>query len=203
MEKINIVKAHYVFLLILLLTPFLFACFANDPNETKTFTLNKGTVHFSFEYRSFYHVKEFHPGADTGLPTKDIAYVNLMSPFNNQIKDYTYIEIIADKPDRLVPDAKSGIERAERNASSWPDYQLLNKSELFVDGYQAYRIDYLQRNPLPVDRGLVKPLITVYREVDFDTQGFVWMIQISSDNSTAEAERSDFEQILRTFKVLD
>ncbi|MBN1643307.1 MAG: hypothetical protein JW856_00580 [Dehalococcoidales bacterium] len=172
-------------------------------NSYNTYEMNEGTIHFSLEYRNYYKVEVVHPGNDTGNATKDIMYLYLISPKIKQTNDYTRIKIIVGKPDDLTPDAKSAIERAERNAASWADYKLLDKYELTIDGVHAYRIDYQNRNIIPAIAGVSGPRIEVIREVDFDANGFSWMIQMSSDSSTAEADKADFEHILQTFKILD
>ena len=134
----------------------------------------------------------------------DIMYVTFTSPLIKDANDRTTIDVIVEKPNELVPDAKTGIERSERNASSWADYKLLDKCELTVDGVQAYRIDYEHRNIVPAIAGVSnEPFIAVYRKVRFDANGFVWMIQMRSDSSTAEADLADFEHILETFQILD
>jgi hypothetical protein len=201
MQKIKLNRLFFI--IVLILVPAIIGCNQADENTYKIFTLDEGTVHFSFEYRTYFQIKEVEPGENTGVPTQDIAYVTLIGPFIKEAKDYTSINVIADKPDKLIPDAKSGIERAERNASSFPDYKLLYKSEMIIDNVPAYRIDYTHRNIQPIDRGLSKPPFEVYREVDFDSKGFVWMIQMRSDSTTAEDDKPNFEHIIKTFKILD
>jgi hypothetical protein len=175
-----------------------FGC--TNPNTLNTFVLTEGPQHFSFEYRAYYKILEVEPGDMLDYFT----YVTIQSPKIKRTKDYTTIDIILDKPDNLVPDAKSGIERSERNASSWKDYRLLDKYELTIDGLQAYRIDYQIRNIVPaIARVSDEPFITVYREVRFNSDGYVWMIQMESDSSTAEADKVDFEYILKSFKILN
>lgn len=127
----------------------------------------------------------------------------MISPKIKGINDYTYILVAAVPPDELVPDAKAAIERAERLASSWADYELLDKYELTIDGMHTYRLDYQNRNIVPAIAGVSGPRIEVIREVRFDAKGYVWMIQIDSDSSTAEADKADFEHILETFQILD
>jgi len=102
-----------------------------------------------------------------------------------------------------MTDAKDLTNRAERNASTFMDYQLLDKSEFILDGFLAYRLDYMERDITPIARDLDKPPIVVYREVRFDANGLLWFIQMRTDSSTAEAEKPDFEHVLETFKILD
>jgi len=118
--------------------------------------------------------------------------------------DYARIVVAASLPDDVIPDAKVGIELAERNASSWKGYELIKKCVTEVAGYHAYRIDYRIVNIIPALAGEAGDLpFKIYREVRFDTKGYVWMIEISSPSSTAESDEADFEHILETFKTLD
>ncbi len=196
-------KIIYCVSFLLLINMIFSSCADTNVNSYKTFVLNEGTVHFSLEYRTYYRVDRVKPGDDTGLVSKDTMDFELISPKIKQTNDYTRIEVIVEKPNTLLPDAKSAIERAERNASSWADYKLLDKYELTIDGVQAYRIDYQNINIIPAIAGVPGKPISVYREVHFDAKGFVWMIQMRSDSSTAEADKADFEHILQTFKILD
>jgi len=191
-----------LFLVLIIFVTFSANC--QKQNTYKTFVLATGTAHFSFEYPSNYKVEEVEPGENTGVPTQDIAYVKLAGPLIKKIQYHTKIDVVADKPDDLIPDAKSIRERAERNAASWGDYKLLNKSETNIDGVQAYRFDYQNRNIIPAIAGISNEhFIEVYREVCFDAKGFVWIIQMRSDSSTAETDLADFEHVLLTFKILD
>ena len=171
-----------------------------DVNSYSTFTLKEGTVHFSLEYRNYFSIKEWKPWENK---PNDIMGLTLVSPKIKGTGYYTHIDVLASKPDYLIPDAKSAIELAERNAASWADYKLLAKYELTTDGVQAYRIDYQNQNIIPAIAGIGGPGIEVVREVRFDAKGFGWMIQMTSDSSTAEADKADFEYILQTFKILD
>jgi|WetSurMetagenome_2_1015567.scaffolds.fasta_scaffold460711_1 hypothetical protein len=194
----------------LLVFVFVILCFMlNGCNNTntnlyKTFILNEGTVHFSLEYRTYYKIKEVMPGASSGDVLKDLMVLTLIGPLAKGTKDHTLINVIVDKPDELVPDAKTGIERAEKMAAKWNDYKLLNKYELAIDGVQAYRIDYQNRNIVPaIAETSNQHFISVYREVRFDANGYVWMIQMESDSSTAETDAIDFDHIIETFKILN
>jgi hypothetical protein len=197
-------KRICLILYILMLNCLFFnSCQNMDVNSYKTFTLTDGNVHFSLEYRSYYKIKEVHPSFDTGNASDTFLDFTLISPKIKQTKDYTRIKVLADKPDHLIPDAKSNVERAENNASSWANYKLYDKYETTIDGIPAYRLDYQNQNIIPAIAGTGGPAIEVYRELYFDAKGLVWMIQMSSDSSTAEADKADFEHIIQTFKVLD
>jgi hypothetical protein len=176
----------------------------NDDSTYKTFTMEEGVVHFSIEYPSVYKTNYIQSAEISGNKDQKSAYFSLDGPLNKKTKDYAHILIASAPPDSLIPDAQEGIVRAERQASKWQGYELQKKAELVVDGYRAYRIDYKIINIVPViAEDSNEPFYKVYREVRFDAKGYTWMIQISSDSSTAEADKADIEHILATFKVLD
>jgi hypothetical protein len=179
-------------------------CQNRNAQSYQDFVLDKGAVHFSLEYRTYYKIKEIKPGDNTGNFVKDLTAVTFISPRIKRTGDHTYIKVLVAGPTELVPDAKAGIERAERNAASWPDYKLLDKHELTIDGVNAYRIDYQNRNVIPAIAGVSnEPFVEVCREVNFDANGYNWMIQMRSDSSTAEADKADFEHIIQSFNILD
>jgi hypothetical protein len=196
-------KIAYYIILLSLFSIFLSSCGNSGVNTYKTYVFNEGILHFSLEYRAYYKVDWTKPAESTGYPTQQAMSFDLISPKIKGINDYTYIKVLADKPDDLIPDAKSAMERAQRNASSWADYKLLDKSEITIDSLHAYRLDYQIRNVIGIIAGTSGPRISVYREVHFDAKGYVWLIQIRSDSTTAEADKADFEHILQTFKILD
>jgi hypothetical protein len=181
--------------LILIIVPLTGCRIASNP-DFKTFTMKDGLGNFTFEYTSLYQVKESYT-------QKDISAVTLIGPYIQEVKNYTTIKVLISPPSELIPGAESRIKRAERNASSFPDYMLIGKTELVIDNIQAYRIDYMERNLQPIDRGLSKPPIEVFREVYFDTKGLRWMLQMRSDSSTADADKPDFEHVLQSFKILN
>jgi hypothetical protein len=195
-------KGLFCITIILLLNMMFSGCDSGGVNSYKTFVLNEGAVHFSLEYRTYYKVDYLKPAEAIGDNEQQSMYFTLVGPLIREINDYTSIHVAVGPPDELIPDAKSAIERAERNASSWADYELLNKCETTIDGVPAYRIDYQNRNIVPAIAG-GEPRIEVIREVRFDAKGYVWMIQIRSDSSTAESDKADFEHIVATFKILD
>jgi len=161
--------------------------------------MKDGLADFTFEYSSIYKVIE------SGTWNKTSG-VTLNGPFNNEIKYNTSIDVTIttpNGPDGPLTNAKDLTNHAEYLASSSMDYKLLNKSEFILEGVTAYRFDYMERDLTPIDRGLGKPPITIYREVRFDSQGLIWFIQMSSDSSTAESDKPDFEHVLETFKILD
>ncbi len=200
----KIVKIFLPLVLILLFGVTVYGCTDNSENTHKTFIMEEGVVHFSLEYPSKYKIDSNKPAETEGNRFEKSTYFSLDGPLNQQVNDYVNILIAVAPPDDLIHDAEGAIERAEKQAAKWDGYELFGKSEIEVSGYQGYRIDYRMVNIVPVIAGdSEEPRYSVYRDVRFDAKGYVWMIQISSDSSTAEEDKEDFEHILKTFKVLE
>ena len=196
-------KPITVFMLIMLLLflPIFSGCISSNDPYFKTFTFPDGLVNYSFEYSSKYKVKEHY--TDRRYPGNEFQAVTLIGQFLDKVNPYTTIKIFISPPRDARPNKEEAIARAEYQASSFPDYKLLGKSELTVDNISALRIDFIERNLMPVKRVSKGPHDDVTLEVDFDTPGFTWMITMTSDLSTADADKPDFEHILQTFKILN
>jgi hypothetical protein len=192
----------YIVLLIFCFT--VGSCEIEDTGRYKTFTMYEGVIHFSLESPEKYKIDSNRPAEAEGDRIQQSTLLSLDGPLNKIINDYTKIIVSAGLPEPLLPNAQGAIARIEKQAAKWDGYELLNKSEIEVSGYQGYRIDYRMVNIVPVIAGdSEEPRYSVYRDVRFDAKGYVWMIQISSDSSTAEEDKEDFEHILKTFKVLE
>jgi hypothetical protein len=186
-------KYIYIVLWTGIFTILLFSSCNTTPSY-HTFTMKDGIANFTFEYSSRFSINE------SGTSNK-ISSVSLNGPAVNGIKDSTSILVAAIEPDG--ESAKETTDKAERNASSFPDYKLITKSEILINGITAYRIDYTERSLLPIERHSNQPVIDVYRELRFDTQNMSWFLQMRSDSSTAEADKVDFEHVINTFKILE
>jgi hypothetical protein len=181
-------------ILAILISILLFNISCTGGPPLKTFIMQSDLASFSFDYNSRFAVKK--------NIYEEMSSVTLTGPFIKEMKDYTSINIATFVPNKVITNALDMTVAAERNASSFVDYKLLDKSEFTLAGNLAYRIDYMERNIDPVDRGLNQPKIDVYREVRFDTERFTWFVQMTSDSTTAELDKPDFEYILETFKIL-
>lgn len=198
-------KLIFIILTLLFLVSLLSGCQAIDKNPYKTYVQDKGVIRFSLEYPSNYVIDSIKPAQENGTISDREVYLSFKGPVDRNENDYAHILLSAGPPDeRFFANAKDSIIRAKRNASSWADYKLLNESEISIDGVKAYRIDYQIRSVVYAIAGISKePALAVYRDVRFDAKGFVWMIQVSSGSSTAEADKLDFEHVLQTFKIIE
>lgn len=178
-------------------------CNNTDINLYKKYVMDQGLVHFSLEYPANYIVDYVEYAESSSDKSRSSAYFFIMGPKDRHVNDYTRISVFAIPPDRLAPDAKSLHERSEAKAESWKYYELIYKGEIMIDGISAYRLDYQNMDILPVIANDGSPGIEVMRRVDFDANGFVWTIYITSPLSTSDADKAYFEHILETFEILE
>lgn len=165
----------------------------------KTFTLAKGIAHYSFEYRTYYKPK--NPS------TSDDKYsgVALDGPIINDIKSYTqiYVQVWVPSSGRFIPpDAKTMLEGDLKMRSEVFESKILDQSELTIDLVLAEQLVYSERDIGPPLLGIREKYYIVTRRVYFDHNRLIWRITMASDSSTAEADKADFEHLLKTFKFL-
>lgn len=198
-------KNHILLFMVVLAVTCLmpFSCNNTGVSSYKTYVMDEGLVHFSLEYPANYLIDYVEYAESFTEKSRSSAHFFIMGPKDRHVNDYAYISVGANLPDRLAPDAKSLHERAETKAESWKYYELIYKGEMIIDGISAYRLDYQNIDILPAIADDGNPGIEVMRRVDFDANGLVWTIYITSPLSTAEVDKAHFEHFLETFQILE
>ena len=174
-----------------------------DSSGYKTFTLEEGIGHFTFEYPARYEVELVEERSDLGYTS-----VTLSGPGPNLKKggmDYTFFDVFVDETNDYSPDAGVALQHTLALVSEWPDYQFLEQSTVSVAGVEGQQVVYFY------DRGVreypedpePEPLPTIMRDVYFDHSGLIWLLAIRSNQAVAEDANVIFEHILETFKILD
>ena len=182
------------------------ACSVSD-DSYKTMNVKNKIASFSFEYRAYYREVE-GPEVLGG----DSVYVNLIAPkkrmsFPNPEPggkpdtvslEYVpaYIGVAAYNPEVSGLTAAERIERVLYTEARWPDFKLLERSNVIVAGIQAELIAY-QTNQI------VGPPVVYMADVYFDYGGFTWAFDVKADLDLAETVRADFDHVLQTFKILE
>jgi hypothetical protein len=170
----------------------------------KTFSLEKGIGHFTFEHPAQYKVEKVEVRNDSLLYT----HIILSGPGARLEKggmDYTFIDVFVDDTRVYSRSAEDDLESSLASATKLPDYRLLERSAVSVAGVTAQQVVYFY------DRGVrdhpedpePEPLPTIMREIYFDHCDLIWSISIRSNEAAAEDARAIFEHILQTFKILD
>lgn len=201
----NTMKNLVIFINVIIFTGCLMSggCNSADVNSYKTYVMDQGLVHFSLEYPANYMVDYVEYAESSSDKSRSSAIFSIMGPKDRHVNDYTDVCVVVDLPDRLMPDAKSLHERSETNAESWKYYELIYKGEMIINGISAYRLDYQNIDILPAIANDGGPGIEVMRRVDFDADGRVWTIYMTSPLSAADADKVHFEHILETFEILE
>ena len=107
-----------------------------------------------------------------------------------------YIGVAAYNPAASGLSAAERIERVLYTEARWPDFKLLERSNVIVAGIQAELIAY-QTNQI------VGPPVVYMADVYFDYGGFTWAFDVKADLDLAETVRADFDHVLQTFKILE
>lgn len=181
----------------------IYGCTDTGLNQYSTFIMNQGSLRFSIEYPGNYLIDYMHPAETIGDNLERGVSLLLKGPKDKHPNNYTYISVGASPPDTYAEDAKTLNEKVENNAASWDNFTLLYKGDTVINGIHAYRLKYQKKDIIPAIAGDNEPRTEVIRRVDFDYNGFIWTIYIDSFSETTEADKSIFENVLRTFKILE
>lgn len=189
-----------------------------NPSEVKpfdTYIQNDGIAHFSFEYStkfkgidsntdanwvSILTLRGLHVTNESGTMRTTIGItVNDPKAASTQITGADPLQTSKDQ----LNSVKRRIEKSV--ATGFLQEKLLDQSEITVDGVHADQIVYLINRdlffgPRKIEKN--KMVFSVEREVFFDYNGLIWEISITSDSSTADTDKEDFEHVLKTFKFL-
>jgi hypothetical protein len=156
-------------------------------SQYKTYTLNHGAVHFSFEYPSCYE-KQSEYLQSSELAPIGIRFVHRQ--LNAPSKD-TVFGVSISPPAPEWPDAKGAVARI---ISLGNTIQVTEQSLITIAGISGELVVYLDSR---------MPDTPSIREVFFVFDGLLWNIFIYSDVSKADQAKADFNQILQNFKIVE
>ena len=213
MERLRIAKIIPILLQILLICTLLFSSCTPPLSDDDyiTMTVQNRIASFSFEYRAYYRdvAGPRIVDSDAHLFTYvDILAAQKTMPMPNpepggegEMVQMKYVPAfigvsVSDASKYLT----SSTERIENNISSWsrwPNFELLERKMILVDGVQAELIAY------QVDGFFVGPALKYQVDVCFDHNALRWYIYLEADIELADMVRADLEHILETFKILD
>lgn len=213
--------ASTIFIMSLIASTISLACEPENKTITKltdgvyynVYTQTEGIAHFSLEYGTKFKYNgvvklenwafsvwfEGPPVSDKTGTTHTAFGVNIWDT-----KSKTAPYSIASTSDTARTWLNKRLSRIEEiNMSGFLEGKLLDKSEITVDGVRADKIIFLEGlNIAPRMDGIKEQFYWVKRQVFFDYNGLIWIIEMSSDQSTAAVDGKDFEHILQTFKFL-
>jgi hypothetical protein len=189
----------YISLMILVVFGLLFT---NCGLKYLLYTETGGVIHFKFEYaRDYNNLQPFRDNSGTTISLRRELVKN--GWFDK------FLVIDASKGER---DIQAQIEKDSSGIiAQFKTAQILGKSEVIVNGItgQEVVISYDKNSmykPLPDAPPPGTPPVSVlnmiYRIIYFNSNGFSWIISISSTENVSAEAQADFEHVIKTFKIL-
>lgn len=172
-----------IVLILAIVFAILFGC---NSSQYEMYTLEHGKAHFSFEYPRRYkkQMEYLQPSDDA---PKGIRFVYRQY----DLKEKNTVFGFNISPALKSLDAKGAIDRT---ISGLKDMKhVVERSTLTVDGISSEMVVYYDSR---------MPYTPSVRELFFVSKELLWNIYIYSDTENAEQAKTDFEHILRTFKII-
>lgn len=193
---------------------FLTACHEDvgvSPDGYKTMTVRNYIASFSFEYRAYYsdvggpYIEDSDAHRFTNVtimtPKETMTMVNPSPEGKGEMVEMEYVPafvtIIAGDASKYHRPASERIESHISSWSSWPNFKLLERSTVMVDGAPAELIAY------QVDGFFSGPALKYQVDLAFDRYNLQWDFRVEADIDMAEVVRADLDHIIETFKILD
>jgi hypothetical protein len=167
------------------------------------FNMKKGIGRFSFEYTNIYKLK----GVDLQSRYTDIAF---FGPEIGKVRDHTLVNIDVSKLE-AGQTCLSVFEHILVLNSNLPDFKILERFPVMVDGKQGEEVVIYYRQPRPTVDVIIpklegteaEPVPTIIRRVMFAHNDAYCKIEIRSLESISESTKVDFGHIIQTFELLD
>ena len=190
-----------------LLLVFILGCMSlfascNQPTPTgyRTYSLpDKGIAHLSFEYPADFNVRLVQLFDDTGFERMDID-----GPYSRQYHDRATMWVEAQRYTSAIT-VDDFIQKSIGTDSGLPGYKQLNRSTTSVNGLTAEQYVYSfysTRSDYEIKVLRLTPSPMVTREVFFTYNGLQWMVGMSADERTVDADTPGFEHLLQTLTML-
>jgi hypothetical protein len=167
-----------------------------EGNGYKTFIMNRGVAKFSFDFSTKYEI--------TGVNVNSTyTTISLSGPDLDQTGNSTVIFISIVKSPYL--NYQSSLDDQISLYKHFTDFNLLEKYSVTISDEQAEELVYYYLQPLgneSIAKG-TKPVHKTTRHLEFMHDSLIWALDIASLESSVEEDKIDFEQIKKTFKILD
>ena len=168
----------------------------SENNGYKTFIMNKGIAKFSFDFNPKYRVTR----VNTEGTCSDIT---LRGPELDMARNSTILSAYVCKT--VYKDYQSSLETFLSMQERSTDFKLLERSSVTIAGEQGeevicYRLQSLTNEAKSEG---IQPVPIIVRHLEFMQDGLLWALDIRSLESSVEEDKLDFEQIKRTFKIVN
>jgi len=162
------------------------------------FTMNKGIAKFTFEYNARSQIGKVDV-------EKKYTIVYLNGPQVGEAKDRTLISISVFQPEDGNSDYQSHMDESLRIASGFLDFKLLERFPVKICGEPGEQaVIYYKQPPLneQILQGIL-PRPKIERSIIFTHDGLLWWMEIDGLESSAENDKTYFEQVVQTFQILE
>ena len=167
-------------------------------NGYKIFNMKEGVAKFSFEFSTGYKI-----GKVDSQNTFTIVYLN--GPQMGEAKDSTLISVSVFEHEDGTPDFQNHMDESLRIASGFPDFKILERFPVKICGESGEQaVIYYKQPPLndQIMQGIL-PSPKIERSIIFTHDDLLWWIEINGLESSAEKDETNFEHVVKTFKILD
>jgi hypothetical protein len=187
-------------------------------NKYTQITVQNQLGSYSFEYPSYYEKKvqdnfDFIPPYSSVVllgPTK-VEEVEVFDPDSEKVDSVVTMRI-SSSIEISITDAKkwwgenhSAINTLEElliDEAKWDNFQLINRSLSFVSELEGEKVEYFVDKLMPIPKEDGKNLEYVCA-IFFDYNGLIWEIRARGDQEIREELKTDFDNIVETFTILD
>jgi hypothetical protein len=166
--------------------------------DTRTYSINRGISHFSFEYPTNFHVTDVEVRTDYNYTSLSIEGPNEKSQNGAVIG----LLIIKANPD--YPSAKEEMEKGLHFVSGFPNFRLIENADLTILNMAAQQfIFYYSDLPDPNFMEVQDLHPRISRNVYFEYGENIWNVSLDSSDSSFETNQSIFENIVASLEIKD
>lgn len=166
-------------------------------NGSKTLVMNKGIGKFSFDFNPKY---ERYGILET---TNSYTDFSLKGPKVDEAGRSTIISFAVLKSP--YSSYQSALDNTLSLYEKSRDFKLLERFPITIAGEKGEQAVYYYLETLTNEALIkgIKPVHVITRRAEFFHDNLAWSLDMGSLESTADADKVDFEQIIRTFNILN
>jgi len=170
-----------------------------DKTVYEPFAWAEGFAHFSFDRPQGYELTNKYLTSDPGSQSTQI----ILTPPSSTQEMGSAITVTAVEPNQLTPDAPTYLDMAEllyKNQKNLTDFRFVQEYSVTVAGVKAEAVLYCYT----IKTADGSTAYTVYtRGAYFAAAGLIWAINVGAGTKDGKDNKSVFDRITRTFKILE
>lgn len=175
----------------------LLACSSKTPY--KTFTMQEGFSHFSFDCPTDCEMTNKYLVPDAGARMTQV----ILSPPASPGEMGNAIVVTVLEPNPLTPDAQTYLDLTEllyKNQKNMKEFKFVQKYSVTVAGAEADAALYYYTI---VDSDSQTTFTVYTRGAYFDAKERVWAINVGAGTKDGSDNKAVFDRLLKTFKILE